>query len=217
MIADILNNTYFQLILALASLIGGYTSIKQISTTDSFKDKKSKPSNENQKNPHDISIMIKKYDYHLYKAKTIYSAILAISITIFIGSQLLKVNNNIIDGYDKLTRGEELSESQKQFQYNLEQSREDLRIERNQMILIIVIATIIMFYIFIRPLILEQICKSLHNKTKYISERSDFRNLSESVNNDLKNYEFLNREVVDIVIKNFTRITKECYLHNLVQ
>lgn len=174
-----------------------------------------------QTSAYDMAIIIKRYDYHFYKAKTIYSVILAITLMIFTSWHMINLNESIVNGYEKYLQGEKPKGNQEKIKYeNFVNSgiknKEALTIERNQMTLIVNFIVIMIYYLLLRPFILERICISLHNKTKYVSERPDFKVFSKDINLYLKNYHFMNKEVIGILINNFTRITKECYIHNVV-
>lgn len=164
--------------------------------------------------------LIKKHDYYLYKANTLYSPIL-ITIIFFILT-FLSVSHfhDTLDGYDKYLKGVELSESQKKFNYegfNGEgpPTREQFVKERKQALVAGVLIFTFMAYIIIKPFIAKRIYSNLVEVTKNIYNREDFKEFSHEVNDKLKTYDFLNSEVKLLVIQNFTRVYKECFLVNI--
>lgn len=202
-------------ITAIAALLGAI-AIKIKSRVNNSSDSEGNPQHASSESAVELIQMIKSYDYHLRKAKTIYLPLAVIVGMIIILWSISEINESIISGYDRFLSGDTLLESQKIYDYSRFKNREELVQERAEMLIIALIGGGFFLYIFIMPLILEGICKSFYKKTKYISERLDFKEISEEVNYNLKNYEFLNKEIVDILIKNFTRVTKECYMHNII-
>lgn len=168
--------------------------------------------------PIEISETIKKYDKLYYRVGKYYFDIFMVLLIILITYGSIKNNERMVENYEKYLSGEVLENFSEDFLYNENgglKTVEEFKVDRNQIVAIFVIGLLFFFSIVIKPAVLNFISKRLRKKLEFVYMQDDFEDYSIKTNEYLKNYQFLVEAILLDVIYCFTRVTQNCFLHDL--
>ncbi len=147
----------------------------------------------------EISITIKKYDKFYYKARKYYFDFFMVILLVALSYALIQNNKKIVGNYERFLKGEVVENFSEDFIYKKNGNLKTLgefRVERNQIVAIIVVALLFFFVIFIKPSVLSLISKMLRKKLKFVYLLDNFEEYSIKTNEHLKSYQFLTEEIL---------------------